>query len=75
MQKLRRGLGPGTEKYGHLFTTKYTKHPAHVHTISHSRCNVTRSAQEWQHRFCRVYRPYTQRKFISLDYVALFNYP
>ena len=54
MQKDKSGPGPGMKKYGILFTTKYSKHPAHEHAIFDSHCNVTRSAQERQHHSCRL---------------------
>ena len=41
-------------KYDILFTTKYMKPPAHIHLMSDSRCNVTRSARMAEHRSCMV---------------------
>ena len=53
------------EKYGLLFTMKYTKHPAHA--ISDSRCNVTCSAGEQQHRSCRVMFAMSCMNFLKLS--------
>ena len=60
------------------------KHPAHVHLISHSHCNVTCSAQDGQHCSCRVTGPsklhsqdsrliYEQDQSVQLKYVEMLS--